>query len=281
MRRTHTGRFAARPRPGWLAVAVLALSVLADPPAQAALAKAQLDTVVATPSADATVPSDLRLTDPQGRPIRFGQLLAGRPSLLILADYRCTQLCGSILGIAARALQASGLRPNQDFSLLIVGFNPDASAGDGDAMRDEQMGAYPELRSAARVLTGSPAAVDRLEHVLGFTAIRDVAAGRFAHPADVFVLTADGHVARILNALSLDPDAVRLALVEAGQGRIGSLIDRLHVLCYGLDPLSGASTGLAQTMLRTGGGLTLGAAGLLVALSVRRRRAVMKRVKDS
>ncbi len=52
---------------------------------------------------------------------------------------------------------------------------------------------------------------------------------------------------------------MRLALVEAGQGRIGSLVDRLHVLCYGLDPLTGASTGLAQTMLRTGATLTLSA----------------------
>ena len=60
-------------------------------------------------------------------------------------------------------------------------------------------------------------------------------------------LTPEGHVSRVLNGLALDPDTVRLALVEAGQGRIGSLVDRLHVLCYGLDPLTGASTALAQS----------------------------------
>jgi protein SCO1/2 len=252
----------------------LGLALLAAHPAEAALSQAQLDTVVAAPAPQAAVPLDLSLLDDAARPVSLGDLLGGRPSLLILADYRCTQLCGSILGIASQALHASGLHPGTEFNLLVVNFNPGASPGDGAAMRRDQLDLYPDLRSAARFLTGSPASINRLEQLLGFTAVRDAQAGRFAHPAELFVLTPDGRVARLLDGLAAEPETVRLALVEAGQGLIGTLADRLHILCYGLDPLSGASNAMAQTMLRLGAASLLAAGGLLGLLVLRRRAAV-------
>ncbi len=240
-------------------------------PGVAALSPADLGTVAAAPRAGARVPLDLPVTDLGGAPQTLGQALAGRPALLVLADYRCTQLCGSILGIAAQALAASGLRPDKDFTLAIVGFNPEAGAGDAATMRDAQLAAYPELKPRARLLLADRAAATSLEDAIGYTAVRDPGAERFAHPAELYVLTADGRISRVLSGLSLDGDSVRLALVEAGEGRIGSLVDRLHVLCYGLDPLTGASTDLAQSMLRGGASLTLAGAGGCVVLAWRRR----------
>ena len=253
-------------------LAALGLLLCAEP-ASAALTRMQLDGVTAAPSVGATVPLDLMLTDLRGSPETLGQALGGRPAMLMLADYRCTQLCGSILAIAAQALHATALSPTQDFTLAVVGFNPDAGSREAAALRDADLGAYPDLAEGARMLTGTPAAVERLQHAVGFTAVREAAADRFAHPADLYVLTADGRVSRVLNGLSLDPDSTRLALVEAGQGRIGSLVDRLHVLCYGLDPLTGASTDLAQTMLRVGASLTLLCAALVFATRWRGWRA--------
>ena len=253
-----------------LGLGVVGLLLLGQP-TRAALSSAELRAIAATPAADARVPLSLALTDLQGRGTSLGAALGGRPALLMLADFRCTQLCGSILAIAAQALHATGLSPRADFTLAVVGFNPEASASDGGALKAEELGAFPDVAADARVLTGAPAEIGQLEQALGFSAVRDAAAQRFAHPADLYVLTTDGRVSRVLSGLALDPDALRLALVEAGGGRIGTLVDRLHVLCYGLDPLIGASTGLAQTMLRIGASLTMLGVGGLVIVAVRRR----------
>ena len=83
---------------------------------------------------------------------RSARLIGGRPALLIIADYRCTQLCGSILGIAARALSAGGLLARSRLhALVVVGFNPEASAADAKTMRDQELAAYPELERLTRV----------------------------------------------------------------------------------------------------------------------------------
>jgi protein SCO1/2 len=240
-------------------------------PCFAALTRSQLATVGVTPAKGAQVPLALSFNDFDGSSHTLGEVIGNRPALLIIADYRCTQLCGSVLGIAARALSVGGLSPGRDYALVVVGFNPEASSADAKTMRDQELAAYPELRVDAHLLTGSAASVEALTKSVKFTAVRDSEAGRFAHPVDLYVLTPEGNVSRVLNGLALDPDTVRLALVEAGQGRIGSLVDRLHVLCYGLDPLTGASTALAQAMLRTGATLTLIGAGGLAVFALRRR----------
>lgn len=257
-------------------LALLALAWMATP-ASASLNRTQLNSVAAAPAAGAAVLLDLGLADPQGRPVTIGEALGGRPALLLLADYRCSQLCGSLLGIAADALHDTGLQPTRDVSLLVVGFNPEADGADALRLRDQQLARRSDLQAGVRLFTGSPANVSRLQSALGFTAVRDDAAARFAHPADLYVLTADGRISRVLNGLSVDADTLRLALVEAGQGRIGSFTDRLHVLCYGLDPLSGAANDAAQLMLRLGAAMTLIGAGTGLAVLIRHRLGAPER----
>ncbi|MGO9432156.1 SCO family protein [Rhodoblastus sp.] len=254
-----------------LAFLLLALALTGARDA-AALTRAQLDAVAAPPTADAFVPLDLVLKRPGGAETPLGAALGGRPTLLMLADYRCTQLCGSILGIAARALAQTGLRPGADFNLLIVGFNPEAQPADAAAMRREQIALYPDLEAEARFLEGEREAVERLENSVGFTAIRDQAAGRFAHPADLYVLTPQGRVSAVLNGLSLDPSELRLALAQAGESRVGWVVDRFRLICYGLDPQSGTHNALAMTMLRCGVFILFGTAFFL-ALALHRARA--------
>ena len=259
----------------WRVGLALLVAGLAPVPASA-LTRAELATVEAVPAQGATVPAELVFSDGSGAAKPLRAWLGERPAVLILADYRCTQLCGPVLAIAARALTDSGLVPNRDFDLVTIGFNPDAGSTDAAAMRAAQLAANPELEQTALLLSGSPGNVRQLESALGYTAVRDDEARRYAHPATVFVLTAGGAVSRTLEGLSLDGETLRLALVEAGQGRIGSLVDRIHVLCYGLDPATGRYTGGIQAALRAAAVLMLagfGGAGIYAFRAGGGRRA--------
>ncbi len=256
-------------------VSSLVLGTAMAGPAEAALTQAQLDAVAASPAAGAAVPDRLVFVDAAGRPLELRALFGRRPIVLVLADYRCREICGPILAIAAHALASSGLAAGRDFDLVVVGIDPRASGADAARMRHAELDDVGDLGAATHVLVGSAPAVAALETALGYRAAYDEVSARYAHPADIFVLTATGIVSRVLPALDADGPGLRLALVEAGQGRIGTLRDRFHLLCYGLDPARGAANAAVRMALAGGGLLTLlGMAGLVAAME--RRRAGLR-----
>ncbi len=257
-----------------LAAFALAAFAAAPLPACAALAPVALDAVGIVPPPGAALPNDLAFVDQAGRPVRLGELFGARPIVLVLLDYRCREICGPVLAVTGGALARTGLEAGKDFELLAVGLDPAALPADAARMRDGQLAGLGEVASSAHLLSGTPDTVARVETAIGYHAAYDGAAGRYAHPVDILVLTPGGAVSRVLPGLSPDPATLRLALVEAGEGRIGTLGDRLHILCYGLDPAHGLANRAVAAILTAGGLLTLaGLGGFLLALSRRRGAA--------
>ena len=77
------------------------------------------------------------------------------------------------------------------------------------------------------------------------------------------VLTPDGEVARYLFGIDYPPKDLRLALVEAGGGRIGSPVDQVLLYCFHYDPATGKYTAASLNLLRAAGVLTVLALGTL------------------
>ena len=68
----------------------------------------------------------------------------------------------------------------------------------------------------------------------------------------------DGKLVRWLYGLGYQPDDMRLALTDAGEGKIGSLGDQLLLLCYHYNPRTGGYDNLVIGALQVGGiGTTL------------------------
>ena len=120
-------------------------------PATAGLTAQQLSNVGVRPPPDARLPLDAPLTDLEGRSTTLGYAIADRPAMVIFVDYDCPQLCSPIVALAGRALGASGLKPGTDYRLIIIGFNPQATAADGKRMIGGQIGFATPV---GRVTTG-------------------------------------------------------------------------------------------------------------------------------
>lgn len=226
--------------------------------ALAGLTETQIAQVVLTPPPAAQVSLDLTFKTLGGREITLGEAIDGRPTLLIPADFTCTQICGPALSIAASALAQTGFQAGRDYSLVVIGI--DAKDGIEDAQRftSGQVGG-----PGVSVLSGSDAAIHSLMTSIGYRLQRDPTNDAIAHPAAYVTLTADGRVSRVLSSLALQPTDLRLALVEAGRGTIGGLAGRIALLCYGFDAVHGIYTRQIATMLRIGGGA---AVAILVSL---------------
>lgn len=255
-------------------LALLAFGLALAARAQAQPSLANLARVGVHVPAGAAAPLGLAMRDDAGRVETLGQAIDGRPTVLVFADYACTTLCGPALAMTSAGLADSGLTPGRDFRLAVVGLDPASGAAQAQAFRLSRLGSDSALSASADLLTGTHAAIARVAGALGYGYARDPATGQYTHPAVAFVLEPSGRVSRVLSQIGLRGSDLRLALVEAGQGRVGSLVDRLNLLCHGFDPARGVYDSLVAGWLKVGGAATvlLMAAGL-GALSLRSRKA--------
>jgi len=246
------------------------LAALPALPARAALTQATLSEVKLAPPPGARLPPDLAVRDAAGQPTTPAVAQGGRPAVLVLADYTCTVLCGTELGLASAALRQVKLRAGADYTFLALGIDPK----DGPVEAAEMKAAhFPDAPPAgARFLVADADGVQRAEAALGYTAHYDAETDSYAHPLGLLVLTADGAVSRVLSGLEIDPPTLRLALVEAGQGRIGSLGEQLRLFCYGFDAARGIWNAWVERVLTIGTTLTVLALGSFLLWAFWRER---------
>ncbi len=229
---------------------------------------------------DAQLPLALRLADSEGRSLQLADVFGrDRPVVVLLGYYQCPQLCGLVMHGLLEALEQSGLA-RSDYSILRMSIDPDDTPHSAHVRRDADL-AYAAFlrdgRTAApldlRVLTGDAAAIAQFAQAAGvrFVASHDPDApadARFAHPATVIVATPQGRIAQYLMGVQFDAAEVRLALVAAAGGRIGTLSDRIALLCAHLDPKFGLHTNAVLWTLRA---LGVALVVLLAALWWRQR----------
>lgn len=223
---------------------------------------------------DAQVDPDLRFRDDTGRALRLGELLGRRPLVLAPIYYKCPMLCSQVLNGLVKSLKPIDLRPGEGFDVVAFSIDPretSALAAEAKATLLRRYG-RPETAAGWRFLTGEDAAVRALAEQIGFRSRYDAESGLYAHAGGIMVLTPDGRLARYFYGIEYPSRDLRLSVVEAAEGRIGTLADRILLLCLRWDPSRGRYTWAALGAMRAGGVLTLLALGLWLARTAWRRR---------
>lgn len=215
---------------------------------------------VATPEG-ARVPLAVSVVDESGRTRTLGTLVS-KPTVLVFADYTCRTLCGPAVAFVAAALEQSGLPQGEQFRLLVVGIDPRDSVADATIMRRDHIG-DSLIGNVTTFVTATAPAVEAITSALGYQYVYDAESDQYVHPAAAFVLRADGAVGRIFTTIGLSGDDIRLALIEANDGRGGTFADRVRLLCSAFDPVHGTYTlavsralaglGVITTVLLAGG----------------------------
>jgi protein SCO1/2 len=262
--------------PMWWTIAILlglllGLALGGTAPARATLSRADIARVEAAPAPNAQLPTGLTLTDERKTTKTLRQWLNGKPTVWVLADYTCKTLCGPTIGVVADALDKTGLRPGKDFSYIVVGLDPKDTAADAAAMKQARIDV--PLANHTFFLRASPRDTATLLHAFGFQPVYDRENDQFAHPVAAFAVTPQGRIAVMLSGLALQPSDLRLALVNASQGHVGSFVDHIRMLCYAFDPARGVYNVAIGRVLAGAGAVTAVSLMLLIAVLLRADRS--------
>jgi protein SCO1/2 len=209
--------------------------------------------------------------DASGKQATLSAILGGRPALLVFGYDKCPNLCGVTQQAVASDLKKTGLDPSA-YRALFISIDPGETMQDAAAAKAEIAGAAGVRGLAAwRFLTGADGGGAALAAEAGMTFERRDRIDQYVHPIAVLAVTPQGRVSRVLPALDFEPRDLRLALVEASAGKLGSVADHVFLLCAGFDATKGQYTSVIRAVLKVAGWATVLLLGAGLLLLSRRR----------
>lgn len=227
-----------------------------------------------------TLPMDVAFRDESGATVALGDYFKGKPVVLSFNYYECPMLCKVQLQGFLSALGVLSFDAGREFEVLTVSINPADGPGEAARYKKGYMDRYrrPTASAGWHFLTGDEAAIKHLADAAGFRYAWDEETKQYAHPAGIMVLTPEGRIAQYLYGIEYAPRDLRLALVEASNGKIGNRIDQAVLYCYRYDPATGRYGAAIMRILRTLSVLTLAAfAAFFLAMRRREQRLAAAR----
>jgi protein SCO1/2 len=193
------------------------------------------------PELNTSLPLDLEFMGDDGQrlPLR-NRLVEGKPTVLALVYYRCPTMCNQVLNSLVKTLKELKLTSGVDFGVLAVSFDAEETHVVAQKKKEAYLRELGDPRAEGWSFNvGKTPEIEALTRAAGFGYLYDPKIDQYSHGSGLLVLTPDGRISRFLPGLIYYPLDVRLALVEAGEGKIGSLTDKLALLCYSYDPETG------------------------------------------
>jgi len=260
-------------------IAVLLLSAAAsaqtipDNPAPAASTlPPALQNVGFEPQLNAQLPLDLAFRDEVGRNVQLRDYFRQKTVVLALVYYGCPMLCNQVEQGVVGTLRMLSFNPGRDYQVVFVSFDPRETPDMAAQKKESAISHFrrPETAAGWHFLTGSKESIGALTKAANFRYSFDEKANLFAHASGIMLLTPDGRISRYFYGVEYPSRDVRLGLVDASAGKIGTPIDRALLFCYQYDPATARYSASVLAMIRLGGILTV--VCLVLAILIFRRR---------
>jgi protein SCO1 len=219
------------------------------------------------------ISTDLEFRDSDGRLVRLRDCLQNKPTLLVLGYYHCPMLCTFINTGLIEAMQELRLDIGRDFNVVDLSIDPRETVVLATTKKAQYIKLYGR-RSAEQgwhFLVGDEMSIQKIAAETGFHFAYDAHTNEFAHPSGIIVLSPKGEISRYLFGVNFSPDELRRAILAAGKNENSSVIQRLALICYHYNPVTGKYGWLIVSVLRLSGVATVAAIALWIFLLARQK----------
>ena len=218
---------------------------------------------------DQSIPLDIAFRDEHGNPVQLGQYFGEKPVILSLVYYNCPMLCTQVLNGLESSLKLIPMDIGKQFNVVTVSVDPTERPVLAEAKQALYSGLYgrPGAAEGWHFLTGDEQQIKRLANAVGFRYAYDPASKQFAHASAIMVLTPKGKISRYFYGIQYPSRDLRLGLVEASEGKIGTPVDQVLLFCYHYDASTGKYGLLISRLIQAAAAATvLAIAGLVLVL---------------
>lgn len=223
---------------------------------------------------DAQLPLQTPFRDETGRNVTLGEYFTDKPVVLVPVYYECPMLCNLTMSDLVKVLKILTLQPGKDFRVIMLSIDPREKPELAAEKKKAYLKRYEKKGTDAgwTFLTGDEPSIKAVTQAIGFRYAFDPTIQQYAHAAGFVVATPKGRVARYIFGIEYAARDIRMAIAEAGDGKIGDPVAQLLLMCFHYDPTSGKYTVAVITVMRAAGALTLSLIAGFLILNFRRDR---------
>ena len=212
------------------------------------------------PELNSQMPLNLAFRDETGKNVQLSDYFHHqKPVVLAFVYYSCPMLCMQLEEGLVGSLRMISFNPGRDYEVVFVSFD-DRDTPDIAAIKKEtalKQFRRPETASGWHFLTGQKDAIMAATQAANFTFNFDVTTNLFAHASGILLLTPEGRISRYFYGVEFPSRNLRLGLVDASEGRIGTPIDHALLYCFQYDPSTARYSASILRIMRLGGVLTV------------------------
>ncbi len=189
-----------------------------------------------------------------------------RPVLMAMVYYNCPSLCNIHLNALTESLKNLKWTTGRDFDVVAISMDATETHDLAAKKKKNYLEVYgrPDGDSGWHFLVGSKDSVQKISSQLGFKFQWIEETQQFAHAAVAYVVTPDGKISRYLHGVNPDLQTVKLSLLEASNGKIGSMVEQVLMFCFQFDPKKNKYTLYAWNIMRIGAILMVLLLGVLL-----------------
>ena len=220
---------------------------------------AELEGVGITEKLDGKVPLDLAFRDETGRDVKLSEYFDGKPVILTLNYSSCPMLCNLQLNGLVDGLIGMPLSAGKDFRLVTVSLDPNETTERSVQSKKKYLMQYGREggEQGWHFLTGKEENIRTLADSVGFGYRYLPEQKEYLHSAAFIFITPDGRVSRYLYGVKFDSNTIRMAVLETGEGKVGSIMDQIIMFCFKYDPQTGKYSLAAVRVMQAGGAVTV------------------------
>jgi protein SCO1 len=211
------------------------------------------------PQLNKQIPLDTPFLDEYGQPATLQEYAGKKPLVVAFVYFSCPMLCNQVEQALVGTLKMISFNPGTDYDVVFISFDPNDKPDEALKKKHEAMSRFarPSTEPGWHFLTGTRESIDAVTKAADFRFTYDPKTRLFGHASGILLLTPDGRISRYFFGVEYPPSNVRLGLVDASSGKIGTPVDHLLLFCYQYDPTTAHYSATILGVIRMGAVATL------------------------
>ena len=206
------------------------------------------------------VPLDLEFTDQEGKTGTLRRFFNGQKPVVLTLNYSsCPMLCNLQLTGFARSLRELEWSVGKEFDIVTISIDPKEDTEHAKSMQQKLIADYgrPEAQSGWHVLTGKEADIQAVAKSVGFGYRYNPERKEYEHAAVMMFLTPDGRISSYRYGWEFPGGVLKLTLLDASQGKLGSILEQVVQYCLVYDSKDGKNKLVIFNLVKLVGVATL------------------------